>query len=79
MSSEYGFRESVEAFATMGVRVIDNTPEELRDLVIEMMDHLGKLSGNRTGARIGRESCKLSRRFQSTSGRDRTCIHEQVS
>ena len=24
----------------MGVSVIDNTPEELRDLVIEMMDHL---------------------------------------
>jgi putative glycosyltransferase (TIGR04372 family) len=45
MSSEYGFRESIEAFATMGIRVIDNTPEELRDLVIEMMDRLeGKYS-----------------------------------
>src|SRR5262249_52467407 len=40
MSPEYGFRESIEAFATLGVRVIDNTPEELRDLVIEMMDRL---------------------------------------
>jgi putative glycosyltransferase (TIGR04372 family) len=40
MSHEYGFRESIEAFATMGIRVVDNAPEELRDLVIEMMDRL---------------------------------------
>jgi putative glycosyltransferase (TIGR04372 family) len=40
MSPSYGFRESVDAFAAMGVRIVDNTPEELRELVIEMMDRL---------------------------------------
>src|SRR5262249_23698168 len=40
MSPEYGFRESTRALAGMGIRVVDNTPEELRDLVVEMMDRL---------------------------------------
>jgi putative glycosyltransferase (TIGR04372 family) len=40
MSTEFGFRESTSALATMGVRVVDNSPEELRDLVVEMMDRL---------------------------------------
>jgi putative glycosyltransferase (TIGR04372 family) len=38
MSSDYRSLESVGAFAGMGIRVVDNTPEELRELVIEMMD-----------------------------------------
>jgi putative glycosyltransferase (TIGR04372 family) len=37
MSPEYGFRESISAFAAMGIRVVNNTPEELRELVVEMM------------------------------------------
>jgi putative glycosyltransferase (TIGR04372 family) len=40
LSPDYGFRESLGAFAAMGIRVADNTPEELRELVIEMMDRL---------------------------------------
>jgi len=40
MSPDYGFIESVGTFAVKGIRVVDNTPEELRDLVIEMMDRL---------------------------------------
>src|SRR5205823_4775167 len=40
MSSDYRSLESIGAFAAMGIRVADNTPEELRELVIEMMDRL---------------------------------------
>jgi putative glycosyltransferase (TIGR04372 family) len=40
MSPEYGFGESISAFASTGIRVVDNSPEELRELVIEMMDRL---------------------------------------
>ncbi len=40
MNPDYGFRESVGAFAAMGIRVVDNTPAELRELVVEMMDRL---------------------------------------
>jgi putative glycosyltransferase (TIGR04372 family) len=40
MSLDYGFRESIEALAEMGIRVVDNTPQELRELVIEMMERL---------------------------------------
>jgi len=43
MSPEYGFGESVGALAKLGVSVVDNTPEEIRDLVIEMMDRLDGL------------------------------------
>ncbi len=38
LSPDSGFRESIGAFAAMGIRVVDNTPEELRDLIVEMMD-----------------------------------------
>jgi putative glycosyltransferase (TIGR04372 family) len=45
MSPTYGFRESIDAFAAIGVRVVDNTPEEICEVVIEMMDRLeGRLS-----------------------------------
>ncbi len=40
LRSEYRSAESISAFAAMGIRVIDNSPEELSDLVIEMMDRL---------------------------------------
>jgi len=40
MSSDYGFIESIGSFAAMRIRVVDNTPEELRELVVEMMDRL---------------------------------------
>jgi hypothetical protein len=30
----------IDAFAAMGIRVIDNTSEELRELVVEMMDRV---------------------------------------
>jgi putative glycosyltransferase (TIGR04372 family) len=39
-TAQYGFRESTGAFASMGIHVLDNTPEELRTLVVEMMDRL---------------------------------------
>ena len=32
--------ESAETLAAMDIRVLDNTPEELRELVIEMLDRL---------------------------------------
>ncbi len=40
MSPDYGFLESIGALASMGIRVVDNTPEELRELVAEMMDRV---------------------------------------
>jgi putative glycosyltransferase (TIGR04372 family) len=40
MRPEYAFLESIPAFAKVGVRVVDNTPEELRELAVEMMDRL---------------------------------------
>jgi putative glycosyltransferase (TIGR04372 family) len=40
MSPDYGFRESIGDFGATGIRIVDNTPEELRDLVIEMIDRL---------------------------------------
>jgi putative glycosyltransferase (TIGR04372 family) len=40
MWPEYAFLESIPAFAKVGVRVVDNTPEELRELAVEMMDRL---------------------------------------
>jgi putative glycosyltransferase (TIGR04372 family) len=38
--SDHGFRESIDAFASIGIRVVDNSPEELRELVAEMIDWL---------------------------------------
>jgi putative glycosyltransferase (TIGR04372 family) len=40
MSEGPGFLESIELLAALGIRVIDNSAEELRDLVIEIMDRL---------------------------------------
>ena len=40
MQPEYAFQESVVAFAKFGIHIVDNTPEELRELVIEMIDRL---------------------------------------
>ena len=42
MSQHRGIRdlESAEALAAMGIRVLDNSPQELRDLVVEMLDRL---------------------------------------
>ncbi len=40
MQPEYAFQESIGAFAKFGIRVMDNTPEELRELVVEMIDRL---------------------------------------
>jgi len=43
MRSQIRSVESLSAFAAMGVGVVDNSPEELRDLVVEMMDRLDGL------------------------------------
>ena len=40
ISSDYRSLESVSALSGMGIRVIDNTPEELRELAVEMIDRL---------------------------------------
>jgi putative glycosyltransferase (TIGR04372 family) len=40
MQPEYAFNESIHAFAKRKIQVVDNTPEELRDLIIQMMDGL---------------------------------------
>ncbi len=40
MQPEYAFNESIGAFAKYGIRVADNTQEELRELVVEMFDQL---------------------------------------
>src|SRR5229473_7599371 len=40
MQPEYAFQESIGAFAKFGIRVLDNTPEEIRGLVVEMIDRL---------------------------------------
>jgi putative glycosyltransferase (TIGR04372 family) len=40
MRPEYAFLESIPAFAKFGIRIVDNTPEELRELVSEMIDRL---------------------------------------
>ena len=40
MQPNYAFNESTGAFAKFGIRVVDNTPEELRELVVEMIDRL---------------------------------------
>ena len=40
ISPNHGYQESLETLAAMGVRVVDNTSEELRELVIEMIDRL---------------------------------------
>jgi putative glycosyltransferase (TIGR04372 family) len=40
LGDSYGVWEYPDLFHAIGVRVIDNTPDELRDLVVEMMDRL---------------------------------------
>jgi putative glycosyltransferase (TIGR04372 family) len=40
MSEGPGFLESIELLAASGIRVIDNSAQELRELVIEMMDRI---------------------------------------
>lgn len=40
MQPNYAFNESIRAFAKFDVRVVDNTPDELRELVIEMINRL---------------------------------------
>ena len=44
ISSALGRAESTEYLASLGIRLVDNTPEEINDVVVEMMDRLdGKL------------------------------------
>ena len=44
ISSALGLIESNEYLASVGVRLVDNTPEEINDVVVEMMDKLdGKI------------------------------------
>jgi putative glycosyltransferase (TIGR04372 family) len=38
MAPEYAFQESIQALAKFGIRIIDNTAEELCELVAEMLD-----------------------------------------
>jgi hypothetical protein len=40
MTDGPGFLESIELLAASGIRVIDNSAEELRELVIEMVDRI---------------------------------------
>jgi putative glycosyltransferase (TIGR04372 family) len=40
MSERYGYIESINALKDMGVELHDNSPEEIRDLVIQMIDSL---------------------------------------
>jgi len=40
MSSQFGHQDSLESLAFMGIEVIDNSPDEIADAVIEMMDQL---------------------------------------
>ncbi len=40
VAPDHGNREHVEIFTGLGIHIIDNTLEELRELVIEMMDRL---------------------------------------
>ena len=44
LTSSVGVAESLDYFNSQGIRITDNTPEEINDVVIEMMDRLdGKL------------------------------------
>jgi putative glycosyltransferase (TIGR04372 family) len=38
MNPNCAIQESPDVFAKLGIRVVDNTPEELRDLAVEMID-----------------------------------------
>jgi putative glycosyltransferase (TIGR04372 family) len=40
VNPKHALQESPDALAKLGIRVVDNTPEELRELVIEMLDRL---------------------------------------
>lgn len=59
LGSYVGFSHMATELAKTGVRVIDNTPEEIRDVVVEMLDRLdGRLV-------YAAEDDKLYRRFDS--------------
>lgn len=40
MSSKYGYHESANALDELGVAVVDNSPEEIVDLVVEMLERI---------------------------------------
>ena len=42
MSSRFGHQDSLQSLAFMGIDVIDNSPEEIADVVVEMMNRLSK-------------------------------------
>lgn len=57
LTSEEGITESLDHLAFKGVRFVDNTAEEIRDVVVEMLDRLeGK-------AMYSREDEELQKRF----------------
>jgi putative glycosyltransferase (TIGR04372 family) len=39
MSDHYGYQESISALRMLGVEVIDNSPEEIKELIIEMIEN----------------------------------------
>lgn len=43
MSEKYGYVESINALKDMGIELLDNSPEEIRDLVIQMFDSLDNI------------------------------------
>ncbi len=65
MQPEYAFQESIGAFAKFGIRVMDNTPEELR--------------GNRARARDADAVRRIGGYSPVLSGEHRACVHVQVS
>jgi putative glycosyltransferase (TIGR04372 family) len=40
LSSDLGRTESIDYLASRGIRLVDNTPEEINDVVVEMLDRL---------------------------------------
>lgn len=64
ITSDLGWAESTEYLASMGVKLVDNTPEEINDAVMEMMDGLeGKQS-------YSREDEELQKRFDKVCNLD---------
>jgi putative glycosyltransferase (TIGR04372 family) len=61
ISSDSRSLESLSALAAMGICVIDNSPEELRELVIEMLD---RLDGRHTQTM---QECAMQERFAQTA------------
>jgi len=48
LTSSVGVAEALDYLSSQGVRIVDNTPEEINDVVVEMMDRLeGKLKYNK--------------------------------